>query len=132
MILLQRFTIFPIIFTSQLFLLFKVFSKINSWGSFVSALHLSHLIILFFITLIGGVAGGYMCQKATTYRVIVCFNCTHWIVTEVGSEVTVLPQKWTWPDRALRLQWFHSCLRLIVLPIKHNYSWQQQQHSEIL
>lgn len=61
-----------------------------------------------------------MCQKATTNRVIVWFNCTQWIVTEVGSEVTVLPQKWTWPDRALRLQWFHNCHRLIVLPIKLN------------
>lgn len=106
---------------SYFFYSFKVF--FNSWGPLVSALHLLHLIILVFITLMG-VGGGDMCQKATTNRVIVCFNCTQWIVTEVGSEVTVLPQMWTWPSLALTLQWYHSCHRLIVPPINRNYFWQ--------
>lgn len=37
----------------------------------------------------------------TTKRVIVCFNCIQWIVTEVGKEVRVLPETWTWPSLAL-------------------------------
>lgn len=39
-----------------------------------------------------GWGGGGLCdQQAATKRVIVCFNCVQWIVTEVGSEVRALP-----------------------------------------
>lgn len=57
-------------------------------GPLISTPHLSHLLILFFIALIGG--RGHMCP--TTKRLIVHFNCIQWIVTEVGKEVRALAE----------------------------------------
>lgn len=73
-----------------------------------------------------------MCQKGFHKKVIVWLNCTQWIVMAVGSEVRVLPRSRAERSLALMLPRFHSCHRLIVPPITHNYSWQQQQHSETL
>lgn len=65
MILLKPCTIFPIsINVPVIFTPFKdFFYKMNSWEPLVSALHLSHLIILFFITLIGGCSWGLYMPK---------------------------------------------------------------------
>ncbi len=72
-----------------------------------------------------------MCRTGFHKKVIVWLNCALWIVT-VGSERRVLPGSPAGPSLALMLQRFHSCHRLIVLPITHNYPWQRQRHSEML
>lgn len=66
-----------------------------------------------------------MCWTGFHKKVIVWPNCAQWIVTAMGSEVRVLPGLQVTPSLALMLQRFHSCHRLIVPPITHNYSWQQ-------
>lgn len=74
-----------------------------------------------------------MCRTGFHKKVIVWLNCAQWIVTVVGSEVRVLPGSRVGPSPAPVLQWFHSCHRLIVPPITHNYSWPNpQRHSETL
>ena len=73
----------------------------------------------------------YMPDRAPQ-KVIVWLNCVQRIVTAVGSELRVLPVRRLGRALPSMPQRFHSCHRLIVPPITHNYSWQQQRHSEMI